>query len=124
MFGDNGLTIEGIAKICHEANRAYCAAMGDNSQKPWEESPDWQRTSAISGVKFKLANPTAPPSMSHDSWLAEKIAAGWKYGPVKDSDKKEHPCCVPYDQLSVEEKAKDLLFGNVVMSFIHFAPTK
>lgn len=46
------LTPEDIAKVCHEANRAYCAGIGDHSQKSWEESPDWQRTSAINGVKF------------------------------------------------------------------------
>ncbi len=49
------MTIESIAKICHEANRAYCATIGDASQLPWEESPDWQRQSAINGVKFAKA---------------------------------------------------------------------
>jgi hypothetical protein len=41
---------------------------------------------------------------------------GWKYGPVKDPEKKEHPCFVPYDRLPTEQKAKDYIFGAVVKS--------
>jgi hypothetical protein len=104
---------EDIAKICHEANRAYCQTIGDNTQLPWEEAPAWQRESAVNGVEFSRANPDAPPSASHDSWLAEKERAGWKYGPVKDPDKKEHPCFVPYDQLPESQKVKDELFQAI-----------
>jgi len=105
---------EQIAKVCHEINRAYCAALGDDSQPAWEDAPDWQRSSAISGVAFHLRTPHAGPDHSHNSWLAEKQAAGWKYGPVKDPDLKEHPCFVPYDQLPREQQAKDYLFRAVV----------
>lgn len=109
-----GITIEAIAKVCHEANRAYCAGLGDESQVPWESAPEWQRSSAINGVKFHLDNPDAPASASHDSWLAEKRATGWKYGPVKDAEKKEHPCFVAFEQLPPEQQAKDHLFSGIV----------
>ncbi|MCE2579581.1 hypothetical protein LDL36_13980 [Komagataeibacter sp. FNDCR1] len=103
-----------IAKICHEVNRAYCAALGDHSQPAWNDAPEWQRSSAIKGVEFTIANPDAPPSASHDSWLKEKRETGWKYGPVKDPERKEHPCFVPYDALPLEQKVKDYLFQAVV----------
>ena len=106
--------IEQIARLAHEVNRAYCAALGDNSQPKWEEAPDWQRSSAINGVRFHVENPDAGPDHSHNEWLKEKEATGWKFGPVKDADKKEHPCFVPYEQLPVEQKAKDFLFRGVV----------
>lgn len=106
--------IQQIARVCHEANRAYCAAMGDHSQLPWEQAPSWQRESAINGVRFHLTNPGATPENSHESWLAEKRAAGWRYGPVKDADKKEHPCFRPYAELPVEQRAKDYLFRAIV----------
>src|SRR5437879_1359495 len=42
--------VEQVAKICHEANRAYCETIGDNSQPTWEKAPQWQKDSAINGV--------------------------------------------------------------------------
>lgn len=88
--------------------------LGDHSQPQWDDAPDWQKQSAIKGVMFHLANPDAKPSHSHDCWLEEKRATGWKYGPVKDLEKKEHPCFVPYDELPEEQKAKDALFIGVL----------
>lgn len=111
---DDTLTI--IARACHEVNRAYCASIGDNSQPAWADAPEWQRVSAINGVKFSIANPDASPSASHDSWSAEKVAAGWVYGPVKDPEAKQHPCLVPYDELPLEQRTKDYLFQAVVRS--------
>ncbi len=103
-----------IAQVAHEINRAYCAALGDETQVAWEDAPEWQRASIISGVEMHLANPDATPEQSHESWLAQKLADGWEYGEVKDVQKKQHPCCVPYDQLPPEQKAKDYLFRSVV----------
>jgi len=110
-----------IAKVCHAANRAYCQTIGDSSQFPWQESPDWQRESAIKGVEFHLSHLTVGekvlPSASHESWMEEKKSAGWKYGPVKDAEKKEHPCFLPYDQLPSEQRIKDYIFSGIVEAF-------
>jgi hypothetical protein len=106
--------INKIAMICHEANRAYCQSIGDNSQPEWDHAPEWQKQSARNGVKFHLENPNAEPSHSHDQWLKEKESDGWKYGPVKNPEVKEHPCFLPYDQLPEEQKKKDALFIAVV----------
>jgi hypothetical protein len=112
------MNIESIAKVCHEANRAYCQSIGDNSQPTWEDAPEWQRTSAIKGVAFIRDNPSALPSASHESWLDEKRATGWKYGPVKDPEKKEHPCFVPYTELPPEQRTKDALFQGVARTLL------
>lgn len=87
---------------------------------PWYEAPKWQRDTNIKGVLFHLENPDASPSASHDSWLKEKQEQGWKYGEVKDAEKKEHPCFVPYDQLPASQKAKDYLFKQTVESLKKF----
>ena len=109
------LTINTVAWICHEANRALCASMLDDSQPAWKDAPQWQVESALKGVKFCLDNPAAPPSANHESWLKQKLEDGWKYGPVKDPETKEHPCCVPYEQLPEDQKAKDYLFKGIVV---------
>jgi len=110
----------GIAKVCHEANRSYCQTIGDFSQLEWEACPNWQKESAVKGVEFCLANPDAPASANHDSWLEEKRKDGWKYGAVKSAEAKEHPCFVPYEELPEVQKAKDYLFKAVVSALGKF----
>ena len=105
---------EQIAKVCHDANKSYCEAIGDNSQPAFENAPEWQRNSAIVGVKFCQDNPDAPPSANHDSWLKQKTEEGWKYGTVKNPETKEHPCFVPYEELPEDQKKKDALFKAIV----------
>lgn len=118
----NNMTKEQVAQVAHEINLAYCEAIGDLTQVSWEKAPDWQKESAIKGVDFHLSNPDASPSASHESWLKQKEEDGWKYGPIKDAVKKEHPCYVPFSELPVQQQAKDFLFRQVVHSlekFVH-----
>lgn len=105
-----------IAKQCHEANRAYCAALGDDSQPAWDDAPDWQRSSAIAGVRAHLDSDLTP-AQSHESWMMQKTAEGWSWGPLKDPEHKQHPCMVPYDQLPQEQRAKDYIFRAIVNTY-------
>ncbi len=111
-----------IAQIVHEANRAYCQTLGDDSQVPWVEAPEWQKTSAVMGVEGILSGRITKPEESHEGWLAEKARTGWKYGPVKDADKKEHPCFVPYSALLSEQQAKDAIFFGIVRACAAHVP--
>lgn len=83
------IDFEKIARVCHEANRAYCTSIGDTSQKPWDEAEAWQRNSALAGVQFALSHPDASVSAQHEAWLLDKQRDGWKFGPVKDPTKKD-----------------------------------
>lgn len=112
----NDIQRSACARAAHEVNRAYCIGIGDDSQPPWEHAPDWQRESALKGVDgVRLGN---GPEASHESWLVEKAATGWKYGPVKDPEKKQHPCFVPYAELPEAQKSKDALFVTTVRAMI------
>jgi hypothetical protein len=64
---------------------------------------------------FIKASPDTTPEDSHKNWLAHKVKDGWVYGPVKDVEKKEHPCMVPYEELPLEQRVKDYLFRAVVL---------
>lgn len=102
-----------VARICHEANRAFCEYLGDTSQPKWSDAPEWQRVSAHSGVEFHRDNPDAGDDASHNNWMKHKEADGWVYGPVKDPDAKTHPCMVPFDQLPPAQQFKDKLFRTI-----------
>lgn len=103
-----------VAAVAHEANRAYCRALGDYSQPEWHDAPEWQKASAIDGVLFHRANPDVGDSASHDNWMRHKRAEGWIYGPLKDPEKKEHPCMVDFNMLPIEQQRKDALFRAIV----------
>lgn len=44
---------------------------------------------------------------THEVWARTRMEQGWTYGPVRDDEKMEHPCLVPYEELSEEEKEYD-----------------
>ena len=108
--------VEIIAKVVHEANRAWCESNGDFSQPSWENAPDWQKNSAYDGVRLHIANPDLTPEQSHDNWSEYKIKEGWVYGPVKDpnANPPTHPCLVPYNELPHEQRVKDSLFKSII----------
>lgn len=108
--------IKRIARVCHEANRVWCALNGDNKQPSWEDAENWQRQSSINSVKFILENKSASNSALHDEWFNKKIADGWVYGDIKDSVAKTHPCLIPYSDLPLWEQKKDGLFRGIVLS--------
>lgn len=111
------MNAELVAIICHEANKAYCVTIGDMTQKHWEDAPLWQRISAIKGVQALIDNPRLTPEELHAEWCKEKIRDGWNYGKIKDPEKKEHPCLVPYEELPEEQQVKDRLFYAIVGVF-------
>lgn len=109
------MKVEVIARICHEANRAYALATGEDPAKvhpSWDDAPPEIRESAIVGVQYALDG--AGPEELHQSWMQGKLNAGWRFGEVRDNDRKIHPCIVPYDKLPQEQRRKDALFGNIV----------
>lgn len=104
--------IDNIAQICHEANRRVQQINGEVVNFPWEQTSEALRESARDGVRNALSG--AGPEESHANWLEFKAQEGWKYGPVKDFAKKEHPCFVPYAGLPESQKSKDQLFVAIV----------
>ena len=109
------LTIEQVAKICHAANRAYCKSIGDFSIKNWEETEQHVKDSIKDGIKNIIERSITNPKESHESWLAFKIKeGGWKYGPIKNIEKKIHPCFMEYSQLPEEHRIKNEIFFSIV----------
>lgn len=43
----------------------------------------------------------------HDVWSAGRIQDGWTYGAVRNDQKKQTPCLIPYDELPEREKDFD-----------------
>jgi hypothetical protein len=105
--------LKSIARVCHDANRAWQIATGDPAPSPpWDDAPQWQRDSAVDGVRQALAG--ASPEELHEAWCDFKRADGWTHGAAKDAGAKTHPCLVAYADLPEEQRRKDALFGAIV----------
>ena len=115
------LDVAQIAKVAHEANRAYCQTNGDLTHKSWEEISQERRDGLIKGVLYRLNNPGASVEATHEAWRKQMTDDGWVFGAKKDNEAKTHPCLVPYEQLAVHHQLKDTLFGMIVNSFLAVA---
>lgn len=115
------MTIADIAKICHSMNREYRLAIGEDPGPQWDDLPEENQRGIMAGVKGQLEDPGRTPEESHQAWLDYYRERGWKYGPVKNFDTKEHPCFLPYSELPEAQRAKDRLFQVWVR---HCAPFK
>lgn len=109
---------EMVARILHEANRAFGNAFCGDSHKPWDEAEEWQRKSSRDAVAFHIANPDASDSATHDKWLEDRRTAGWTWGPVRDDERKTNPALVEYDQLPKEQRFKDTLQKAIVAAAV------
>lgn len=120
MLKPDAEAIDELAKIVHEANRAFCETRGDTSQKPWDKTPKHNKASAVTGIKALIDNPDMTPEDSHVVWVKQKESDGWTYGETKDPVKKTHPSLVPYKDLDSVEKYKDHLFRSIVKGYLDF----
>ena len=118
----NLLTFEQIAKICHQANRAYNQSHDDLSLNDWENTSDDIKQSVINGVEFTVGSivvgKEVTAEIQHAEWVKFKIQQGYVYGEVKDDTKKTHPCIVPFSSLPEFQRKKDELFIAIVKTFV------
>lgn len=112
------LEIDQIAAVVHEMNREYRAQIGEDPGPSWPDAPNETQVSICQGIEGIRDGRLRTPRGSHESWRERKHAGGWKYGKVKDPEKKEHPCMLPYDQLPEEQRMKDSLFLAVVSTLL------
>ncbi len=43
----------------------------------------------------------------HEVWAQTRIEQGWRYGEERNDELKQHPCLIPYEELTEEEKVYD-----------------
>lgn len=110
------LTVNAVAAICHEANRQYCIQAGLDAGSPWTDlSADEQKPTLLS-VEHLIKNPDVTPKSAHETWVKDRLDAGWTFGDTRDDDNKVHNLLVDYDQLAEADRVKDELILGVVNS--------
>lgn len=113
------LSVEKIAEVCHEANRALQLVLCESASAHWPECSKEMQSSVRTGVTAYLANPNITPEDLHEKWCLHKWERGWQRGETKSEANKTHPNLVSYDQLPREQRLKDALFRNVIAALVH-----
>lgn len=68
--------------------------------KPMDSS-DVQLPAELNGLIEKMSENV------HEVWAQTRLSQGWVYGAERNDAAKTHPCLVPYEELSEDEKAYD-----------------
>ena len=107
------LTVIEIAKIARNIDRMYCASINDTIPEMWERCTESEKDKTLRGISYHLQNDLSPED-SHMNWVKQKIAEGWCYDMNYDPVLKLSPHLIPYNQLPVEQRAKDHIFRALV----------
>ena len=108
------VTIEQIAKVAHAANIQIQKNNGEIPSPPWDDLPLSQRQIILNGVAQVLANPRISARQLHENWKSKMLKAGWKYAPVRNDSKREHPNIVDWEKLPEGQRLKDMIFAGIV----------
>lgn len=94
------------------ARIAAIAAHAPTIPEQWAEREGDFRTQFRNVIRKQcnLDSRSFSPEQLHENWVAAYLKMGWKYGPVRDREKREHPDIVPYDELGPLERDKDKVF--------------
>lgn len=106
--------LDDLARVCYEANRVVFETYADEHPAPWDQLSPEDKQGSLDCVKFHLDNPRADISAYHSHWLGIKKAEGWKYGPAKDPETKEHPYFVSFEALPVKKKKEAAVTKHLV----------
>tara|TARA_R110000850_G_scaffold181957_1_gene307338 strand:+ start:2576 stop:3073 length:498 start_codon:yes stop_codon:yes gene_type:complete len=102
--------LDAAAIACHEMNKTYCAAFMDFDHEHWDDCPEALQNSARDGIIAICMNPAITPPELHNNWMMGKAAEGYVWGPTKSVVDKTHPSLIEYNELTYQERMKDLIF--------------
>ncbi len=112
LAGEDPDGVERASVVVHQTIQAIQIELDEPPAGDWHTTTEDNREFTRSSVREAQAGQT--PRQSHETWMRDKIAAGWTYGPIRDNDRKIHPLLVSYDHLAPEQRAKDAALIAVV----------
>jgi len=93
--------LEALARIAHEAIRAYGRELGGPPPPPWDVATEHQRRDTILGVEVVLEGRAGSGRSFHEAWARRQD------GPTP-----------PYEDLTADRRRQLLLFRSVVLALV------
>lgn len=94
-------TVEEIAQVCWEHNRALQIADKDtHPDEPWIAAPGWRKKILTDLIEGVLDSSLTDPMDTHFFWMTQMIMHGWKPGREKDLTRRMHPNIRPWGELA------------------------
>ena len=108
-------SVDAIAAVCYEANRAWQRELlGSCAYPEWSSASTDQRREFVEAVRFHLRNPNASAAATHEEWMRGRYAEGWTWGPTDDPDRKSHPRLKSFRELPPEQRLAVYLLLGVI----------
>lgn len=104
------MTARDLGRLMHALRREIALIYGGNVPPAWEDEActDAMKASSERGALAMLVNPDMTARDEHQRWYNERWEQGWRYGPVRDNERKLHPSMRDFDELPLGERLKDL----------------
>lgn len=98
----------GVLFLWSTVNPVYCSHSDEEkgiSTGGYQPAPLDTRDVVLDAGLRELLESLA--KQAHEAWAQMRLAEGWRFGPRRDEQRKEHPCLVPYEDLPESEKDVD-----------------
>lgn len=112
-----------VAAIAYTAGQTIAKLLNDPNVSPspqWNTLSDEAKSSVIQAVVSIHTGLIANPQQSHENWVRDKTIEGWKQGSPKSVTLKTHPDLVPWHDLPLTERMKNIFFYNYVRELLTF----
>jgi hypothetical protein len=96
-----------IARVAYEAERVYANALGEDPAPRWEEASRQEQVAVIAGVEAVLSGEARSGAHLHEAWGRQ----GTLFPELE-------PVAPSYDELTLEQRRKLLLFRAVVVALV------
>mgnify|MGYP003640624765 CR=1 FL=1 len=109
--------IKQVAKTAHATHRAYCIEMGIPTQPKWNDVESEHKQVVCNSVNLILIGHIDTVEESHDEFIKFKHSQGWRFGEIYSIENKINPRMVAFSRLTLEQRIKERLFFECVVSF-------
>ena len=91
--------------------------MSNTSDKNYVPEPIDTSDVKLSGDLLELSKLLA--KNNHEVWARQRMKDGWRFGPARNDQRREHPSLVPYEKLpELEKKYDDIVVLEMIKAII------